>query len=694
MDNTQVKQDIDNVNINIETPSDDSDIDLQALERDNWGRVLNNKTFKVMKENFRLIKTSFNNFISNVSNEINTLVNKTNTIENNVNTIQTTVNELKVNGGKINESTLSTLANKETVNTFKEVNTFEKGIDSTLYKLNTNELANMQGETITIGDITKSINIIGKDTTLLYNGMEIKGGGSSGGDSGSDFFIGEYPLSTTIKRDSNDKPYLNIDYNTGGFNTVNGAWRFQADVKKGVKNLSTKNSSVAFYGETLAGIIDSDGSTTQNYFELCSVEFNDFLKSIFGVSTMNDKIVIEKLCGLKFKFTLDVSQIKDTDSINLKYSYTRQSSISNYESVNEFEFLVDNEYGFMLNNLVSSSLNRNNIFLDETINNKVKSIVLDYNNITSQFFFRVYFYGSAFKDLYNSGNKINVVVNVYDIRILKIEQAGGGSSGGVGNINLSGTLGVPVIAETYSRLSLPTLTIKKNEVLNAIVYTKESDYLKILNGEIKIPSLEFNRDANGYNQDTPLVKFNKWDGDTSNNYFIPNNQTSNLHEVINQILNENISSLVPFNNIYGISFDIKTTITKNMSDGTKKVFEGVIPFRIKFKKDNATDLTSLKSNRNNFEHIYSTGYNYGDFLKLLDFNKVENSSSRSELCFKMNLSGARNNLSSYNTISKITTYSDTYTVFYITNTRDLFEGDFTTVKIEFEVNNAKVLLKI
>ena len=74
MDNTQVKQDIDNININIETPSDDSDIDLQALERDNWGRILNNKTFKVMKENFRLIKTSFNNFISNVSNEINTLL--------------------------------------------------------------------------------------------------------------------------------------------------------------------------------------------------------------------------------------------------------------------------------------------------------------------------------------------------------------------------------------------------------------------------------------------------------------------------------------------------------------------------------------------------------------------------------------------------------------------------------------------
>lgn len=155
MDNTQIKQDIDNVNITIETLSDDSDIDLQALERDNWGRILNNKTFKVMKENFRLIKTSFNNFISNVTNEINLLVNKTNTIENNMNTIQSTVNELKVNGGKINESTLNLLANKETTNTFKELNTFEKGINTKSINLDNNILSVMEGETITIGDINK-----------------------------------------------------------------------------------------------------------------------------------------------------------------------------------------------------------------------------------------------------------------------------------------------------------------------------------------------------------------------------------------------------------------------------------------------------------------------------------------------------------------------------------------------------------
>lgn len=184
------------------------------------------------------------------------------------------------------------------------------------------------------------------------------------------------------------------------------------------------------------------------------------------------------------------------------------------------------------------------------------------------------------------------------------------------------------------------------------------------------------------------------DGDTKNNYFIPNNQTSNLHEVINQILNENISSLVPFNNIYGISFDVKTKITKSMNDGTKKVMEGTTNFHLRYDKSSASNINDLKTKRNGFEHIYATGYNYGDFLRLLEFNKVENTSISSDLCFKMNLSGARNDLGKYDTVSKTMSNVDTYTVFYITNTRDLFEGDFTTVKIEFEVNNAKVLLKI
>ena len=680
-----IKNNINKIETNIEVPADNTDSVNQEHQRDEWGKFLNNKTFKIMKDNFNLLKSNILSLIDKITDSVNTQNTE----------IKKTNDSLKIVSDKVNDLSNGNLTLPNNVALLNKKNVFTDNVSVKSLSLDNNNIIKETVNNLEVGNATKNINIIGFGEKLLYNGKEIQTGSSQGGgDSGNDFFIGEYPLSTTIKRDSNDKPYLNINYSTDGFSTVNFLWRFQADVKKGTKNLSARDNNIAFSGETLKGTVSSDGSTTLNYFELCSVEFNDFLKSIFDVSTINDKIVIEKLCGLKFKFTLDVSQIKDTDSGNLKYKYTRQSSISNYESVNEFEFLVDNEDGFSLGNLVSGDLSRNNKFLDETINNKVKSIVLDYNSITQQFFFRVYFYGSAFKDLYNSGARINVVVRVYDIRILKIEQAGGGSSGGVGNINLSGMLGVPVIAETYSRFSLPTLTIKKNEVLNAIVYTKQSDYLKILNGEIKIPSLEFNRNANGYNQDTPLVKFNRFDGDTNNNYFIPNNQTSNLYETINQILNDNISSLVPFSNIYGVSFNVTTKITKSMNDGTKKVIDGTTNFHLRYNKSNASNINDLKTKRNGFEHIYSTGYDYGDFLRLLKFNEVENTSIRSDLCFKMNLSGARNDLGRYDSVSKTMSNVDTYTVFYITDTRDLFEGDFTTVKIEFEVNNAKVLLKI
>lgn len=47
MNDTQIRKDLDNVNLSIETPHDDSNVSLQETERDNWGRILNNKTFKV-----------------------------------------------------------------------------------------------------------------------------------------------------------------------------------------------------------------------------------------------------------------------------------------------------------------------------------------------------------------------------------------------------------------------------------------------------------------------------------------------------------------------------------------------------------------------------------------------------------------------------------------------------------------------
>ena len=372
---------------------------------------------------------------------------------------------------------------------------------------------------------------------------------------------------------------------------------------------------------------------------------------------------------------------KITDSVNTQNTEIKKTNDS-LKIVSDKVNDLSNGNLTLPNNV--ALLNKKNVFTD---NVSVKSLSLDNNNIIKETVNNL--------EVGNATKNINIIGFGEKLLYNGKEIEGGSSSGGEGssNVNLSGMLGVPVIAETYSRLSLPTLTIKISEVMDAIVYTNESDYTNLVNGTIKIPSLEFNRNANGYNQDTPLVKFNRWNEDTTNNYFIPNNQTSNLYEAINQLLGESIS-LVPFNNIYGASFSVTTKITKSMDDGTKKVIEGTTNFRLKYDKSSVSNINDLKAKKYNFDHIYSTGYDYGDFLKLLEFNKVENTSISSELCFKMNLSGARNDLGRYDVVNKTMSNVDTYTVFYITNTRDLFEGDFTTVKIEFEVNDVKVLLKV
>ena len=70
MNDTNIKKDINSVIINIETPHDDTNTSLQELERDNWGRILNNQTFTKMKDNFRLIKKAVSNFLTEVVNDL------------------------------------------------------------------------------------------------------------------------------------------------------------------------------------------------------------------------------------------------------------------------------------------------------------------------------------------------------------------------------------------------------------------------------------------------------------------------------------------------------------------------------------------------------------------------------------------------------------------------------------------------
>ena len=699
MDNTQIKQDIDNVNITIETPSDDSDIDLQALERDNWGRILNNKTFKVMKENFRLIKTSFNNFISNVTNEINLLVNKTNTIENNMNTIQSTVNELKVNGGKINESTLNLLANKETTNTFKELNTFEKGINTKSINLDNNILSVMEGETITIGDINKSINIIGKDTTLKYNGEEIKGGSNSNdGIISSDIapFIGEYPVSSTIRSNDVGHHYFYGMSITEGSTTEFGTdifeslWNFNIDIKKDTKPIIKFEGNVIdsnFTGNSIVATTDSNGNLTSTNIFFRSENFNKVLMEALGVNSPNEKIKMKNLCGIKFKFSLRVDHISDTladTTGNNRYYATTE--LGDFEEKIYETFIYDRYNNAMLKDFTSNS---NEIMFSS---GKVKSISLSHSSTSGLIYFNIKFKDNTFTELYNAGNRMNIILKVKQIKLLKItQQSVGGSGGSGGSTDISSLYGVPVIAETINNsIYLPNIYIKKNEVLNART-VDHNGYLEVMNGNQPLETY-YNKysETGSYGvKDVPLTTFITYSGATYNNhYFIPNTSTVALNDLANYIFTDDIK-MIPFNKIYGFKLKYSIKVQKIYDDHSlnKTLLDEVKEISVKFVKDNTANYGEFIEKRGGNEFLEKTGYMAGEYLKIAEIEGAG-------LFIKYNKSGAYYNSKVYNPITRTYKDENIYTFLYMFNADTLFSDNFKEIRISFDTKTSKILVKL
>lgn len=182
MNDIQLKKDLDNVNVVIETPSDDSNSVLQRSEMDNWGRILNNKTFKTIKENFRLIKQSIFNLIEDLITDLKGLNNKITNIENDVSELKTNKNTNNTGNVNNNAPNINTqnLVKKDENNIFTGTNVFQNTVNITnINNSDGTNLVNMQGETVTLGDISKNINIVGKNKDLLFNGEKIKGGESS-----------------------------------------------------------------------------------------------------------------------------------------------------------------------------------------------------------------------------------------------------------------------------------------------------------------------------------------------------------------------------------------------------------------------------------------------------------------------------------------------------------------------------------
>ena len=67
-----IKNNINKIETNIEVPADNTDSVNQEHQRDEWGKFLNNKTFKIMKDNFNLLKSNILSLIDKITDSVNT----------------------------------------------------------------------------------------------------------------------------------------------------------------------------------------------------------------------------------------------------------------------------------------------------------------------------------------------------------------------------------------------------------------------------------------------------------------------------------------------------------------------------------------------------------------------------------------------------------------------------------------------
>ena len=708
MNDTNIKKDIDSVIINIETPHDDTNTSLQELERDNWGRILNNQTFTKMKDNFRLIKTAVSNFLTEVVNDLKLISDKITKNETDIDTIGKKVKNLEDNGGKIDENTLALLADKTEENIFKENNTFEKNVNAKVYNLDGNRLAEMQSDSITIGDTGKSINIIGSSAKLLYNGQEISGSsGGSGGSSDDGYFIARYPIQDSVKVNSNEVPYLDTTYKAdlSSYDYIHTT-TFQINRNTNPFTPITTNTNT-MTGNLVKANVSTDGTYVNTGSSVWTIQSNsiaNLFKDVFKISNIKDKILIKRLCGISFKLTVSIEVTSASSSIS-KYTATETYAIPQHSEVVDIPVKIENESLYLYNiyrstssnylytntNIVSPSISYiTNLKIDNNqIINGATVFTINFDNATS----------AKIKTAYdNVENKIIMKIRISEINLLKLAKAGGGSSSSsVGAVDISGVYGVPVLTYTPTSTSLGNFTLAKINMDN-ISNLDETQYSALFNGDIPIVSDGFNPYTT--NRGVPVV-FKMYSGETRKNLIIPCNRNVTTG-LLDRLFNDNLS-LLPVNKIYGFTFEMELIISRiSTTNEVTKMFSATKSLEFRVYRDNMTTLNEIFSTEGAIKLISSTSNDSigsGDWWLFNTFNIEGNENSSADdmnVYFKFMKRGLYNNCYIKNYVTNTETQEKIWDSMYITNAKPFFENLDTLLgyNINIEIKNSKILLKV
>ena len=699
MEDLQIRKDIDNININIETPHDDSNTNLQLLERDNWGRILNSKTFKIIKDNFISLKSGVNTLLSNIISEFTKINSKTEEIDNNIKIINKSIEDIKTESSKINEERINKLADKTKKNNFNELNTFEKGINSKLINIDNNKFAEVQSETINVGDINKNINIIGKGTKLLYNGREIEIGGGSGGSDGNDkqYILVKTLPEKQIKFNNDNKPYFEND--TGYFSgfyqkfTISRASNTFTKNTDNTNNLSTDIIKVG---------LNSDG--TYNNSNIWQIQSNSLMKKfmgIFNIQTHTENILDKYLVGISFKFNVNI-EVVNLDAPATRYSVIERLSSEDYYE--ECEMVTSNKYGKVYLSRLSTTRLYTSPYTDKkgiiAINNfKVDSNTLNLGGTLLDIHFDNETVNKI-KNYYNDmTKKFYITFNFKEIKLIKfIENSKGGASSGSGtnSYDFSSAYGIPVIAHTPTYSHLPTFHLYKYNLDKIVEY----DYNRlgdIFNGNIYVES----DGINGFHNDSKPISFKLFNNEEDKNIIIPCVSNSKSSSFLMKMF-EGDKSSIPLDKIYGVSFALDFKLSRRNIDNSQKIFiDKKLNIEMRFKKGTSNNLEQLfTSNEKNITYLVN-GLNRSEenngWIEVLGFYKDGDDSNISDytrVFMKFKNIGLYNLVSINNgrDIEKFKLFEG----LYIQNAKFIFE-DLTNLR-QFDINtgisNTKILLKI
>lgn len=169
-------------------PSTSENTNLQRLQENKWGSILNNQTFNTLNNNVKLLKNSLVETINTLNNENIIAKNKYINDDNNVVSLGDSTKKLnflttqiQVNGVDTEFLTSQNLSNISNIAYKDRENTFTFPLNTNQYNINSNQVINDDNGNINIGNSQRKLNLQSSDGKLYLNGQEFKGGNSNDG---------------------------------------------------------------------------------------------------------------------------------------------------------------------------------------------------------------------------------------------------------------------------------------------------------------------------------------------------------------------------------------------------------------------------------------------------------------------------------------------------------------------------------